>query len=132
MVPYLLALWKMTFTYRFLSFILLKDPHIFSTHRSIFFVNRNLKCDWKENVFSLSTFRIVYSIHKILLFWVNFKSEVRSTGTKLGCVIRMVVDSLLLHAESGPNDHRKDAPLFRPFIFESSNSSFQYEDTCLC
>ena len=24
-----------------------------------------------------------------------------------------VVDSLLLHAESGPNDHWKDAPLFR-------------------
>ena len=24
----------------------------------------------------------------------------------------MVVDSILLHAESGPNDHRKDAPLF--------------------
>ena len=24
----------------------------------------------------------------------------------------MVVDSILIHAESGPNDHRKDAPLF--------------------
>ena len=32
---------------------------------------------------------------------------------KLGCVIRMVVDSMLPHAESGPNDHRKDAPPFR-------------------
>ena len=32
---------------------------------------------------------------------------------KLGCVVRMVVDSILPHAESGPNDHRKDAP---PFI----------------
>ena len=35
---------------------------------------------------------------------------------KLGCVVRMVVDSILLHAESGPNDHRKDAPLFRIMI----------------
>ena len=33
-------------------------------------------------------------------------------AVKLGCVVRMVVDSILLHAESGPNDHRKDAPLF--------------------
>ena len=32
---------------------------------------------------------------------------------KLGCVVRMVIDSILPHAESGPNDHRKDAP---PFI----------------
>ena len=30
--------------------------------------------------------------------------------SKLGCVVRMVVDSILPHAESGPNDHRKDAP----------------------
>ena len=27
----------------------------------------------------------------------------------------MVVDSILLNAESGPNDHRKDAPLFTIF-----------------
>ena len=31
---------------------------------------------------------------------------------KLGCVVRMVVDSILPHAESGPNEHRKDAPRF--------------------
>ena len=31
---------------------------------------------------------------------------------KLGCVIRMVVDSILPHAKSGPNDHWKDAPPF--------------------
>ena len=31
---------------------------------------------------------------------------------KLGCVVRMVVDSILLHAECVPNVHRKDAPLF--------------------
>ena len=29
---------------------------------------------------------------------------------KLGCVVRMVVDSILLHTESRPNDHLKDAP----------------------
>ena len=32
---------------------------------------------------------------------------------KLGCVVRMVVDSILPHAESGLNDQQKDAP---PFI----------------
>ena len=32
---------------------------------------------------------------------------------KLGCVVRMIVDSLLPHAESEPNDYRKDGP---PFI----------------
>ena len=31
-------------------------------------------------------------------------------SNKLGCVVTMVVDSILPHAESGPNDHRKDAP----------------------
>ena len=39
--------------------------------------------------------------------------------TELGCVVRMVVDSILLHAEYGPNDHRKDAP---PFIRRSITS----------
>ena len=29
---------------------------------------------------------------------------------KLGCVVGMVVDTILPHAESGQNDHRKDAP----------------------
>jgi len=28
---------------------------------------------------------------------------------KLVCVVRMVVDTIQLHAEIGPNDHRKDA-----------------------
>ena len=31
-------------------------------------------------------------------------------NSKLGCVVRMVVDSILPHVESGPNDHRQDAP----------------------
>ena len=32
---------------------------------------------------------------------------------KLGCPVRMVVDSIPPHAKCGPNDHRKDAPLLR-------------------
>ena len=33
---------------------------------------------------------------------------------KLGCVVGMVVDSILPHAECGPNDYRTDTPPFRP------------------
>ena len=46
---------------------------------------------------------------------------------KLGCVVRMVVDSILPHAECGPNDHRKDAP---PFIKRSAwlLRSFPYKN----
>ena len=29
---------------------------------------------------------------------------------KMGCMVRMVVDSILPHAECGLNDHRKEAP----------------------
>ena len=36
-----------------------------------------------------------------------------SKNHKLGCVVRMVVGSILLHAEYRPNYHRKDAPPFR-------------------
>ena len=36
---------------------------------------------------------------------------------KLGCEVRMVVGYILPHAECGPNDHRKDAPLFIKLIF---------------
>ena len=38
---------------------------------------------------------------------------------KLGCVVRMVVDSILLHAGSGPNDHLKDASLFTKWKISS-------------
>ena len=37
-----------------------------------------------------------------------------SSSGKLGCVVKMVVDSILPHAESGLNGHRKDAS---PFIY---------------
>ena len=35
---------------------------------------------------------------------------------KLGCVVRMIVGSILPTAECGPNDHRKDAPPFSAII----------------
>ena len=38
---------------------------------------------------------------------------------KLGCVVKMVVDTILPHAESGSNDHRKDAPPFSYVFFET-------------
>ena len=38
--------------------------------------------------------------------------QIGKKSSKLGCVVRMVVDSILPYAESGPKDHRKDAPLF--------------------
>ena len=45
-------------------------------------------------------------------------------------MVRMVVDSILPHAEFGPNDHRKDAP---PFIHALNSDThtlrFQYEYT---
>ena len=45
-------------------------------------------------------------------------SKVRTFSTiKLGCVVRMVVDSILSHAEFGSNDHRKDAPRLFPGHF---------------
>ena len=45
------------------------------------------------------------------LFQINLFNV--SDAYKLGCVLRMVVDSILPNAKFGPNDHRKDAP---PFI----------------
>ena len=45
----------------------------------------------------------------ILKFWFL---EAFEKFHKLGCVVRMVVESILPHAKFEPNDHRKDAPLF--------------------
>ena len=42
---------------------------------------------------------------------------------KLGCVVRIVVDSILHHAESGLNDHRKDAPRFILYFISVSFNS---------
>ena len=43
---------------------------------------------------------------------IIYKPDLRICKSKLGCVVRMVVDSILSHAECGLNDHRKDAPPF--------------------
>ena len=51
------------------------------------------------------------------LIWCNFSVIFLPFSNKLGCVVSMVVVSMvaiLPHAECGPNDHRKDAP---PFIW---------------
>jgi len=37
-------------------------------------------------------------------------------SSKVGCVVRMVVDSILPRAEFGPNDHRKDTPSVRNIL----------------
>ena len=34
-------------------------------------------------------------------------------AVELGCVVGMVVDSIISHAVCGPNDYRKGAPPFR-------------------
>ena len=34
----------------------------------------------------------------------------KTASIKLGCVVRMVVGSILPHAECGPNDHEKTLP----------------------
>ena len=49
-----------------------------------------------------------------MFYSINYRDE--HLKYKLGCVVRMVVDSLLPNVESGPNDHRKDAPPF--IVFE--------------
>ena len=51
-----------------------------------------------------------FSVHRI---GHQYLEVVTKTNSKLAHVVRMVVDSILPHAEIGPNDHRKDAP---PFI----------------
>ena len=70
-------------------------------------VNTKEKTDDKENFESAEMWievdGTVKERVKIRLFY---------SIAKLGCVVRMVVGSLLPHAESGPNDHRKDAPQF--------------------
>ena len=55
-------------------------------------------------------------------------------GRKLGCVVKMVVDSLLPHAECGPNNHRKDAsrlksPVLDRYDFEKWKLPYVYANT---
>ena len=53
------------------------------------------------------------------------------TAYKLGCVVRMVVDSILLHTECGPNDHRKDAPPFNILLWYLSMLVLPFSDFLL-
>ena len=66
---------------------------------------------WFFNLFAITSFLI--SIITLL------------QSIKLGCVVKMVVDSILPHTENGSNDHRKDAPPFSSHndIFENHKSS---------
>ena len=62
-------------------------------------------------------------LHVLFIYWVVIKSVITNdyagihykTRSKLGCVVRMVVGSILSHADFGLNDHRKDAPLFTSY-----------------
>ena len=60
----------------------------------------------------LVTFLIIPVVAANAAFCANFLARRPDWTTKLGCVVRMVVDSILPHAGSGSNDHRKDVPQF--------------------
>ena len=49
---------------------------------------------------------------RLTMFALEFGELFSRKSDKLGCVVRMVVDSILFHVESGRNDHQKDAPHF--------------------
>ena len=89
--------------------------------------HQSRECQWLWGSIEfrfLSNWRIVFRLSKFSSLVVmdldipenSFDRTVFLTmgykGYKLGCVVRMVVDSLLSHPENGPNDHRKDAPQF--------------------
>ena len=80
------------------------------------------------NRLHLQSIRIIPFRSKVEDFKLGCESvssfPLKLSGTKiyykLGCVVRMVVDSILPHAKSGPNDNRKGAP---PFIISGRNFS---------
>ena len=65
---------------------------------------------------------------KTILKSVNMRFVITFQGTrllqnhkiafKMGCVVRMVVYSILPQADSGPNGHLEDAPSFKLNVFE--------------
>ena len=57
--------------------------------------------------------KMAVKIRVKIKFFLDAKILLSKTS-KLGCVVRMVIDSILPHAEFGPNDHRKET---LPFIF---------------
>ena len=91
-------------------------------------LNWNIPDHFHYRLLSGQTFEMFFHIQTLLLMALTnvhtrnlqtlfVHQEVLSYHTKktvkLGCVVRMVVDSILPLAESGPNDHRKDALPFR-------------------
>ena len=74
-------------------------------HCSVFDMNNNVLL-LDEAVINGGTYKLLRYGEVIFLDQGNTKSN------KLGCVVRIVVDSILPDAECGPNDHRKDAPPF--------------------
>ena len=71
------------------------------------FWRRNDNLGDKNLFFFHNVFSITYNFIRIEFVKYRIKND-----SKLGCVVKMVVDSILSHAESGPNDHRIDAPQF--------------------
>ena len=74
-------------------------------HCSVFDMNNNVLL-LDEAVINGGTYKLLRYGEVIFLDQGNTKSN------KLGCVVRIVVDSILPDAECGPNDHRKDASPF--------------------
>ena len=48
----------------------------------------------------------------------GFQFEFQLLETKLGYMVRIVLDSILLHAEFEPNEHRKDRPPLKTYQIE--------------
>ena len=67
--------------------------------------------DRKEKKEKIEAICINFS-NSLFVFEKSNWFDVRADHPKLGYVVRMVVASILPHPESGPNDHRKDAPPF--------------------
>ena len=85
-----------------LSLIWSFGNYIMSSYFHATFKNANLS--------KLSFNRFLHSHVLSSLLRLSITSFRKPDLVKLGCVERMVVDSILPHAECGPNDHRKDAP----------------------
>ena len=74
------------------------------------FWRRNDNLGDKNLFFFHNVFSITYNFIRIEFVKYRIKND-----SKLGCVVKMVVDSILSHAEIGPNDNRKYAPRLELF-----------------
>ena len=84
----------------------------------IFGTRYGIEVDWWSVgilLYELSVKQLPFTGELLLRTQIRRKMADNSTQstTKLGCVVRMVVESIVPHAECGPNDQRKDAPRFR-------------------